>query len=366
MGTNAGFFAVETMVDLMPVGMAALGAVLALGVGVFAGPLGRWLGLMDWPDDDGGRKRHARVTPLVGGLAVTLAALMGAALTGALGDMAAFDAVLGGPAPGRNLGWLATAVGVMFLIGASDDRFHLSPVLRLLAALVVLILVVSSAPDFALAFLHFGGGGRLFLLGSAGVGFTLLCLIGLLNAVNMADGKNGVVIGMGLIWSLVLFVHLPAPYVPVLAAVAGALLVLFGFNMAGRLFLGDGGSYALSALFGLLAVLAYNLGFETWHAGDVALLFAVPVMDTIRLMVVRLGRGQSPFEGDRDHLHHHLHARLGWPRGLMVYLALVAGPNLGALLWPGTGWMWLVLTLGLFVLVLRLTAFAPASQRPAE
>jgi UDP-GlcNAc:undecaprenyl-phosphate GlcNAc-1-phosphate transferase len=335
--------------------MAGLGALVALVVGMLAEPLGRALGLMDWPDGAGGRKRHARVTPLVGGLAVTLAVL--AAVAAALAYAPAGRPVV------VHLVWLGVAVGLMYLIGVSDDRFHLSPVVRLLAALVVLMLVVSEAPDFGLMFLHFGGGARLWLLGGAGAGFTLLCLIGLLNAVNMADGKNGVVIGMALIWSAVLALHLPPTMLPVLTAAAGALAVLFGFNMAGRLFLGDGGSYALSALFGLLAILAYNHGFETWRADDVALLFAVPVIDTIRLMVVRLARGRSPFEGDRNHLHHHLHARLGWPQGLVIYLMLVGVPNLGALLWTGTGWVWLLVTLALYAGVLRATGFA---AKPAE
>jgi UDP-GlcNAc:undecaprenyl-phosphate GlcNAc-1-phosphate transferase len=103
-----------------------------------------------------------------------------------------------------------------------------------------------------------------------------------------------------------------------------------------------------------------------WRSDDVALLFAVPLFDTIRLMVVRLARSQSPFEGDRDHLHHHLHARLGWPRGLLVYLTLVAVPNTAAVIWPGTGWMWLGLTLLLYALVMRATVFTETAPPPAE
>jgi len=340
--------------------MAGLGAGAALFVGLFATPIGRAMGLLDWPDTDGGRKRHDRVTPLVGGLAVVLA--VGLAAVFSLG-MRGFDLELGGPVTARHVTALGLGVGAMYLIGASDDRFHLSPVLRLLAALVVLMLVIAEAPDFGLEFLLFGGGGQLWLLGGVGAGFTLLCLLGLLNAVNMADGKNGIVIGMALIWSCVLALHVPAGVLPVLVSVAGALAVLLWFNLTGRLFLGDGGSYALSALFGLMAIMAYNHDFANWRAGDVALLFAVPVLDTVRLMGVRLAGRQSPFEGDRDHLHHHLHARMGWPRGLIVYLAMVALPNLGATILPETGWMWLALTAALFVMVLRATAFA---ARPAE
>ena len=268
------------------------------------------LGLLDFPDSDGGRKRHAAITPLVGGIAIA-GASVGAALL----------AMQMAPAPAQavHLAWLAGSVAAMFCIGVADDRFHLSPVLRLGAALIVLLLVTSEAPDFSLAFLRFSGQQRLWLLDSWGDGFTLLCLLGLLNAVNMADGKNGIVIGMGLIWTVVLAAHAPAAMLPVLAAAGAALAVLWGFNMKGRLFLGDGGSYAISALFGLLAIYAYNHDFEVMRADDVAVMFAIPVFDTIRLMISRVAQRRSPFEGDRDHLHHHLlcpHRVAGRPVGL--------------------------------------------------
>jgi UDP-GlcNAc:undecaprenyl-phosphate GlcNAc-1-phosphate transferase len=232
----------------------------------------------------------------------------------------------------------------------------------------VLILVVGEAPDFSLAFLRFSGQEQLWLLGRWGDAFTLLCLVGLLNAVNLADGKNGIVIGMGLVWTLVLAAHVPVAMLPVLAATGVALLVIGRFNLAGRLFLGDGGCYAISALFGLLAIYAYNHDFERMRADDVAVMFAIPVFDTIRLMTTRVLQRRSPFEGDRDHLHHHLHARIGWPYGLYVYMAMVAVPNLAVLLWPGTGLWWLGISLLIYVVVIVVTRFpaGSAASRPAE
>lgn len=336
---------------------AGLALVIALFVGLKAEAIGRFFGLLDYPDLDGGRKRHAGVTPLVGGMAVAAASVVAAILSFLLT-----------PPQAVQMAWLAGVVAAMFLIGAVDDRFHLSPVFRLGSALLVLILVVSEAPDFSLAFLRISGQDRLWLLGDWGDAFTLLCLLGLLNAVNLADGKNGIVIGMGLIWTVVLAVHSPAAVLPVLAAVGTALLVTGYFNMSGRLFLGDGGCYAISALFGLLAIYAYNHDFERMRADEVAVMFAIPVLDTIRLMATRVLRGRSPFEGDRDHLHHHIYARIGWPRGLAVYMAMVGLPNLAAMIWPGTGLVWLAASIVIYVGVIMGTRFpvAAAGQRPAE
>lgn len=331
--------------------------LLALLVGRNARAIGDRLMLLDFPDVDGGRKRHDRVTPLVGGLAVAGAAVASAMLTAMM---------VGAPAPALHLQWLAAAVATMFFIGACDDRFHLSPILRLGSALTVLVLVVSYAPDFSLAFLRFSGMERVVLLGGFGDGFALLCLVGLLNAVNMADGKNGIVIGMGLIWTFVLGFHAPAAMAPVLAAVGTALAVMGVYNLKGRLFLGDGGSYAISALFGLLAIYAYNHDFEVMRADDVAVMFAIPVFDTVRLMAVRIMQRRSPFEGDRDHLHHHLHARIGWPHGLWVYLAMVGLPNAAALAWPDTGLLWLAVSLALYIGVMVATRFRTAKIHPAE
>lgn len=340
------------MLDLSLLPAALLGLSVALLVGINAMRIGRALGVLDRPD--GARKLHRRVTPLVGGMAVAAAALGGMALAMLTdGD--------------RSLIGLAVAVAAMFTIGFIDDREHQSPAKRLLATMVVLFLVITVAPDFRLVALKFAGVTPTFDLGVVfGSFFTIVCLVGLLNAINMADGKDGIVVGMALVWTVVLGTHAPPLLAPVLVATSAALAVLLGFNMAGKLFLGDGGSYALSTLFGLMAIFTYNSTGSTMAADDVALMFAVPVFDTIRLMAVRAARGRSPFEGDRDHLHHHIHARIGWPRGLGVYLALIAIPNAGAVIWPGTAAMWLASSFVAYAAVIVTMRVPQADGAPAE
>lgn len=206
---------------------------------------------------------------------------------------------------------------------------------RLALTSFVLVLTIVEVPDLRVDFLRFAGADQLVLLPPwASVLFTLICLIGLLNAVNMADGKNGIVLTLSLIWTAVLFARNPQPFDPLLFGIAGSLAVMLWFNMKGALFLGDGGSYGISAIFGLLAIYAYNHSFATFDAGQVALLFLVPVLDTVRLMAWRMGQGRSPFSGDRNHLHHYLHARWGWPAGLGIYAALVALPNFLGVMFP--------------------------------
>jgi UDP-GlcNAc:undecaprenyl-phosphate GlcNAc-1-phosphate transferase len=339
---------------MLPALLAAGGAGLALLVGLYALPLGRLLKLMDFPDPAGGRKLHAQVTPLVGGVALLLACWLGAAAVLLSAD----------EAQRQVLGWFLFTVTGLFLVGALDDRIGgLSARIRLAAASAFLLAAIAQVPDFSVSFLLFAGQTELLLMpGLMGIGFTLLCFVGLLNAVNMADGKNGLVIGQALVWSAVLMLRLPSHMLPLMACVAGALAVLFWFNMRGRLFLGDGGSYGLSALFGLLGIYAWNHGFADMHADDVALLFAIPVFDTLRLIVWRAAQGKSPFTPGRDHLHHYLYARWGWPRPLPWVLALVAVPNLLAVAMPGTGLIWLGVTLFGYVAML----WAATAERRAR
>lgn len=322
--------------------------LISLLVGFNADALGRRLGLRDFPDAFGGRKRHDNVTPLVGGVAVVLSFLAACGLT--IGYLAADSAMLD-----WQLRCLALTVGVMAAIGLADDRFGLSPVFRLVAATGVLVLAIVSAPDFRVEFLRFGDVQHIFVLPPViSVIFTLVCLIGLLNAVNMADGKNGLVITLALIWTGVLFFRNPRPIDPVLFATAGSLVVMLAFNMRNRLFLGDSGSYGISAIFGLLAIYAYNHSFATFAADQVATMFAVPVFDTIRLMTWRMRHGRSPFAGDRNHLHHYLHARWGWPVGLVIYGCIVAIPNGLSLLYASSSALWFALSAVLYVATLML------------
>jgi UDP-GlcNAc:undecaprenyl-phosphate/decaprenyl-phosphate GlcNAc-1-phosphate transferase len=328
---------------------AAIGAALvALLVGLNAGAIGRLTGLLDFPDGDGGRKRHAAVTPLVGGIGVAAAAAIGIGASA----MAVGDA----PAVNLHLWWFGAVVAVMYGVGLTDDRFALGPKLRLGITLGILLLAVVFAPDFSLPTLRFTGFPDVWILGAIGDVLALLALLGLVNAINMADGKNGVVIGMCLVWTAILAFWMPLSFAPILAAVGAALAVLLGFNMKSRLFLGDSGSYALSGIFGLLAIYTYNHAFATVRADHVAALFLVPVLDTIRLMSIRIARGGSPFAGDREHFHHYLWDSLGWPRGLFVYLAVVALPNVLIALRPSMALLWLFAGAGIYVLTLRLAS----------
>lgn len=292
---------------------------------LLARPLGQALGLMDQP---GGRKEHPHETPLVGGIAVLVPTLLVALFSLSRGffpnHLVSID-----------LRTIYLFAGIIFLVGVIDDHQHLSARLRLFISIIGASIAIIDVPDLKLHTLMFTGQPKLVELGGGTLGFTILCLVGLLNAINMADGKNGLVIGCSCLWAGFLWIYAPEPVRPVLVALILCLLVALVFNLRGRLFLGDGGSYGLAMLLGMLSIYTYNHRFIALSADQIVLWYMIPIIDCVRLLVSRLISRRSPFAPDRNHLHHFLSARWGWGRGKFVYWALVGVPGLLSIWWPG-------------------------------
>ncbi len=298
----------------------ACGGILAMLLCLRATPIASTLGLLDVP---GERKLHSRATPLMGGLALLFVFLPVAALLSVSGMPPYLQ-------PSIHL-WLV-AIAAISLLGIGDDRHALTPNTRLVASFLFFGVVASLDPTFNVRVLLFEHPDIAFGLGAfpIAVFFTALCCVGLVNAVNMADGKNGLVIGLCIGWLIILATRAPAPFLPFIGLLVAVLLILLVFNLQGKLFLGDGGAYGFAGAIGLLAIALYNSpgphATSAISAEEVAVLFCVPVIDSFRLTFKRWRRGQSPMAADKDHLHHILLERFGWPRGLILYWVVALSP----------------------------------------
>lgn len=295
----------------------ALLAMVTLGICLAARPIGHMLKVLDVPRRNG-RKTHRRVTPLVGGLAIILPFVVLSCV-----EMGLF----GTPLYFGLLVLSATFLGMGFL----DDRGHLPPGLRLSVATLSCAIVVFAVPELRLTQLDFAFGSFGPMPEWGGGAFAVLCLVALQNAVNMADGKNGLVIGLSLIWVAALAVYAPVQLTPVLVVLALGLCITLVFNLRSKLFLGDAGSYALSVVIGALTIYTYNhhsgvTADTRMTAGGVALWFLVPVLDCGRLIITRLMQGKSPFIADRNHLHHLLIQKMNSKQALVCYFTLVGAP----------------------------------------
>lgn len=299
----------------------------------YARQIGEFLGIMDHPDLD--RKRHAHVTPLVGGIAIMIPLLMWTAATFLWGGVS-HDRLM--------LAILPCGSGAM-LVGYADDQSSTSPSSRVLSLLLLVAIALTIEPRLAPTQLNWGDFAPLRLAPGVACCLMAVSMAGFVNAVNMADGQNGIVTGMFVIWSLCLFAVSGAGTQVVALGLFATSLVAFLFNMAGRAFLGDSGTYGVTFVFGVLAISAHNSWGVT--AETITIWFFIPVMDCFRLMFTRVLGGRAPSDPDRNHFHHRLQDRVGKNFGLLLYLGAVGVTSLLAALMSGLS----------MVCILLLTAF---------
>jgi len=292
----------------------------ALLICLNAETLGRRLRVMDHPDNE--RKNHSKATPLVGGMGILLPLLIwlaGASLSGVMGDKQVLSVLMIG----------AAGVG---LVGFADDQAPITPLSRILLVLVYLSVVFLISPGLITEKLNWGSFEPTPLPAWAYCVLLAVTTIGIVNAVNMADGQNGVVPSMFVVWSLCLVLVGDRVVAEVAQILAAASLVVLIFNVQGRLFLGDCGSYGVTFVLGLLALMAYAQGRVTVET--ITVWFFIPVMDCLRLIITRRLQGRSPVAPDNDHFHHRLQSKLGTTYGLVAYIASVGATSFIAALAP--------------------------------
>jgi UDP-GlcNAc:undecaprenyl-phosphate GlcNAc-1-phosphate transferase len=310
-------------------------------------------GLLDYP---GGRKRHKRAVPLVGGLAVTFAGFV------ALGIGAIFWHELGNSSSFP--WWFLLGVALMLLAGLLDDKVELphwaKAILQVGAVLVVVFLADTKVSTLGALL-----GGHAISLGDAAIPFTLICLLGYVNAVNLIDGLDGLgggvaVIAMAFLAAIAGVHGLSAWFLVALAFLAATLAFLV-YNLRtpwrsrATVFLGDAGSMALGLVVGGIAVgLAGRPVDGAPSPIAIAWILALPVMDTVIVMLRRLALRRNPFKPDRLHLHHVLvDMGLSPGRATAVLLALAVLYGLYGLIASLTGlaeWILFASFLGVFVL----------------
>jgi len=299
----------------------ALAALVSFAVALVLTPLAaalaRRLGVLDRP---GGRKRHSRATPYLGGAAIVA------------GVAAGF--VAGGVA-GRFVVVLAAA-GAVFLVGLADDVFDAPVWVRLLVETGAAVAVVA------------GGIHATFLVGTPWVTIplTVVWILVITNAFNFLDNMDGLSAGVAAVASgmfALVCVETAQPLAAAALAATGAAALGFlpwNFKPA-RVFMGDAGALTLGFLIATLSVSMtfYNYGSTMLPLLAPVLVLAIPIFDTASVFWIRAREGRSIFSGDRKHFSHRL-VDLGMSeRTAVVTIWLAAAAiGLGATLLKDLSW----------------------------
>ena len=166
-----------------------------------------------------------------------------------------------------------------------------------------------------------------------GVAFSIVWVIGITNAFNIIDIMDGLSSGIAVVASLAfLFIALPSEQIYVnfsSAALAGGCLGFLPYNLSSKkkIFMGDTGSLAIGFI---LAAVSMGASYtEVNYIGLFAplLILAIPIYDTILVMVLRWRKGQSPFLGSKDHFALRLE-KLGFSRGQILAISYLASVTL--------------------------------------
>lgn len=273
------------------------------------------LGLLDHPS---GRKDHDAPTPVTGGLGLFIALLVSFLVLGK------FDLQL-------HVFFIAGAL--LLMVGVLDDRFDLSSRLRFFVQAIAAVIMIYFAGLQASEISDVVGISG-FHLGWMTPLFTVFITIGLINALNMADGSDGYLAGqvlaaLGLFAGLAFYagnVVLAAQCMVFAAAVLGFWLLnmRFPWQKRARVFLGDAGSTFL----GFAVVwFALQLTQNPQHPVTAVLppwMIALPVLDCVVLMLDRMRQGRSPFSADRNHMHHLLLDAGFSPTGIAIAMMVVS------------------------------------------
>jgi len=270
-------------------------------------------------DKPGGRKKHDNPVPPIGGLAVL-------PIFVAMSWMAGLESVVPWP--------LVAGLGMLLVMGAIDDARSIKPLIKFtIMVWTACFVVIFGHAQIAQVGNLFGFG--LVELGLLSKGFTIMCLVLLMNSINMLDGVDGLAGGFcALVTFWMMVACAGAGQWETFWALSVLLATLIGFLLfnlrapwrsSASVFLGDSGSLCLGLLLGWFSIHLTQGESAIMAPITVIWIIALPVMDAFALFIARSLRGKHPFNADRRHLHYRfIDAGISPGRTTVIMLAMIA------------------------------------------
>jgi len=268
--------------------------------------------LMDEPGD---RSAHTRKTPTLGGVVAFIAYALSLILLALPIKLAAFQLV--------NVLTVLAATLILMSIGVKDDLIGLSPIKKLGIQTFAAAITVLFTDLRILSFNGIMGVHELPYFFS--VLLTIFVFLVVINAFNLIDGIDGLAGTIGIVCSLTFggffFLSQRQDLILISFTLVGALIGFLCFNISSKrkIFMGDSGSMFIGFLLAYQAIsfLAFNAtansGTDFVKAPIIALaILSYPLLDTLRVFIIRVHQKRSPFSADRNHIHHRL-LNLGFP-----------------------------------------------------
>ena len=255
-------------------------------------------------DNPNTRKLQLRPVPVLGGLAIFFGIVAGLLAAHTVIDSSELFVII-------------SAMMIMTYVGALDDVLDISPIIRLISQIITVLILIYIG---GLSLNNFHGLWGINALSAwVYVPLTIVSVVGIINSLNLIDGADGLFsifcISVCAIYAYIFdAVGDYALFALAIAAMGAVIPFLLhnAFGIESKMFVGDGGSLQMGVVLSafVMEVICkpeYNtLAVENNYAlvPFVLATLAMPVFDTLRVMIARIARGISPLIGDKTHLHH--------------------------------------------------------------
>lgn len=201
---------------------------------------------------------------------------------------------------------------IIFLLGIADDIWGIKWDIKFIFQSIVTVLLISYLNNHNYFQFNIFGFN---IPDSLSVPIMFFFILGSMNAFNLLDGLDGLVSGFSLLigsLSFILSFNSDSTFVPLLSIlIIGTTLGFLKFNSnPASIFLGDSGSLILAYF--SLTILLSSAGEISNHNIDLAfigMVLAVPLIDTLRVMLVRILNKRNPFLPDKNHIHHIIYSK---------------------------------------------------------
>ena len=243
------------------------------------------LNLIDQPNE---RSMHNVKKSRAGGIAIFFSFIIGIFLSNLMIDY-----------------YLIASFFIVFLLGIYDDIFESSSKVKFIWISIATIFLYIA--DIFIPTLGTFMGSELVLPSFLVLFFSIFAVVGFVNAMNLIDGLDGLSSGVAIV-ILLAYAYLGYKYDDSFLLYCSLILIvslttfLFFNWYPSKLFMGDSGSLTLGFVIAVLSI--HSVQMQYIAPVTVLLLTAVPILDTLIVMIRRIRRGKNPFHPDKTHIHH--------------------------------------------------------------
>jgi UDP-GlcNAc:undecaprenyl-phosphate GlcNAc-1-phosphate transferase len=260
-------------------------------------------------DIPGRRKIHKKVTPSMGGIAIFIGFFISSLIWLDMQELGYIKFIL-------------VALFVIFFIGVRDDLVPLKAMVKLVGQLMAASLLIFLFDLRIKTFYGLFGVHELPNIVSYIITyFTIIVITNSFNLIDGLDGLAGTIAIVALLAFGIWFYLVDDQVFSMLSfSMLGGIFAFLIFNWEpSEVFMGDTGALVIGMMLGILAIHFINVNYSlpamtpykfNGSVGTAACIIIIPLVDTLRIVILRISKGQSPFAPDKSHVHHAI-MRLG-------------------------------------------------------